>query len=73
MKIFDEADGKAEYGKCVAISTSDAIREMILPGLMAVTVPVFVGLLFGAEPLGGMLAGVTVTGVLLAIFQANAG
>ena len=55
------------------ISTKAAIREMILPGLLAVLVPVIVGLAFGAEPLGGMLAGVTVSGVLLAIFMANAG
>ena len=72
-KVFDAAEGKAEYAKCVDISTKAAIREMILPGLLAVLVPVIVGLLFGAEPLGGMLAGVTVSGVLLAIFMANAG
>ncbi|HRI78275.1 MAG TPA: sodium-translocating pyrophosphatase [Cyclobacteriaceae bacterium] len=71
--VFDAAEGKAEYAKCVDISTKAAIRQMILPGLMAVLVPVFVGFLFGAEPLGGMLAGVTVSGVLLAIFMANAG
>lgn len=72
-KIFDAAEGKAEYAKCVDISTKAAIREMILPGLMAVLIPVLVGLAFGPEPLGGMLAGVTVSGVLLAIFMANAG
>jgi len=72
-KIFDAAEGKAEYAKCVDISTKAAIREMILPGLLAVLVPVIVGLTFGAEPLAGMLAGVTVSGVLLAIFMANAG
>lgn len=72
-KIFDAAEGKAEYAKCVDISTKAAIREMILPGLLAVLVPVIVGLAFGAEPLAGMLAGVTVSGVLLAIFMANAG
>jgi K(+)-stimulated pyrophosphate-energized sodium pump len=72
-KIFDAAEGTAEYAKCVDISTKAAIRQMILPGLLAVVVPVIVGLTFGAEPLGGMLAGVTVSGVLMAIFMANAG
>jgi K(+)-stimulated pyrophosphate-energized sodium pump len=75
QKIFNEADGKAEYGKCVEISTTAAIRQMIVPGLMAVVVPVAIAFMpgFGAEALGGMLAGVTVTGVLMAIFQSNAG
>lgn len=72
-KIFESADGKAEYGKCVEISTKAAIREMILPGLVAVAAPVLVGFLGGAEMLGGLLAGVTVSGVLMAIFQSNAG
>ncbi len=71
--IFDQADGKAEYGKCVEISTTAAIRKMILPGLLAVLTPIIVGLAGGPEMLGGLLAGVTVTGVLMAIFQANAG
>lgn len=70
---FEAAEGSAEYGKCVDISTKAAIRQMILPGTMAVVVPIIVGFVMGAEPLGGMLAGVTATGVLLAIFQANAG
>ncbi|MDX1943636.1 MAG: V-type H(+)-translocating pyrophosphatase, partial [Saprospiraceae bacterium] len=70
---FEAADGKAEYGKCVEISTRAAIREMVLPGLLAVAAPVLVGFLGGAEMLGGLLAGVTVTGVLMAIFQSNAG
>jgi len=75
QKVFHEADGKAEYGKCVEISTQAAIKEMVLPGLMAVVVPVVIAFLpgFGKEALGGMLAGVTVSGVLLAIFQSNAG
>ncbi|MCW5911268.1 MAG: sodium-translocating pyrophosphatase [Cyclobacteriaceae bacterium] len=75
QKIFHEADGKAEYGKCVEISTKAAIREMVVPGLMAVIVPVVIAFLpgFGVEALGGMLAGVTVSGVLMAIFQSNAG
>lgn len=75
QKIFHDADGKAEYGKCVDISTKAAIREMVIPGLMAVVVPVVIAFLpgFGVEALGGMLAGVTVSGVLMAIFQSNAG
>ena len=73
-KIFAAADGKAEYDKCVDISTKASIREMVLPGLLAVIVPVAVGFSpGGAEMLGGLLAGVTVTGVLMAIFQSNSG
>ncbi len=71
--IFDQADGVAEYEKCVAISTQASIREMVLPGLLAIAVPVAVGFLGGAEMLGGLLAGVTTCGVLMAIFQSNAG
>ncbi len=71
--IFDKADGKAEYEKCVAISTKASIREMVVPGLIAVLTPVLVGFGGGAEMLGGLLAGVTVTGVMMAIFQSNAG
>ena len=70
---FDAADGKAEYGKCVDISTKASIREMIIPGLIAVVTPVAFGFLGKAEMLGGVLAGVTVCGVLMAIFQSNAG
>lgn len=68
-------DGTAtpEYDKCVAISTEASIREMIAPGLIALIVPVLVGFAFGPEVLGGLLAGVTVSGVLLGIFQNNAG
>ena len=73
MKIFNDADGVAEYSKCVEISTKAALREMVLPGLMAISVPVIIGLLGGAEMLGGLLAGVTSSGVLMAIFQSNAG
>ncbi|MBD0832964.1 sodium-translocating pyrophosphatase [Aestuariibaculum sediminum] len=72
-KIFDEADGLAEYEKCVAISTQASIKEMVLPGLLAIAVPVAVGFIGGAEMLGGLLAGVTTCGVLMAIFQSNAG
>jgi len=71
--VFDAADGKAEYSKCVSISTQSALKEMIVPGLLAVLTPVVVGFLFGPEILGGLLAGVTVSGVLMAIFQSNAG
>ncbi len=73
QQTFEAADGKAQYGKCVEISTTSAIKEMVIPGLMAVIVPVVVGFLGGAEMLGGLLAGVTVCGVLMAIFQSNAG
>ena len=73
MKIFNEADGVAEYSKCVEISTQAALREMVLPGLMAISVPVIIGFAGGAEMLGGLLAGVTSCGVLMAIFQSNAG
>jgi len=75
QKTFQDADGKAEYGKCVDISTKAALREMVLPGVMAIAAPVIIGFMpgFGVESLGGMLAGVTVCGVLMAIFQSNAG
>jgi K(+)-stimulated pyrophosphate-energized sodium pump len=86
QQIFQKADGKAEYGKCVAISTRASIREMILPGLVAVLVPVAFGFVpkwlpeswglsgnTNALMLGGLLAGVTVSGVLMALFQSNAG
>ncbi|MBT8205442.1 MAG: sodium-translocating pyrophosphatase [Eudoraea sp.] len=72
-KIFDAADGVAEYDKCVAISTKASIREMVLPGILAIAVPVAIGFIGGAEMLGGLLAGVTTAGVLMAIFQSNAG
>jgi K(+)-stimulated pyrophosphate-energized sodium pump len=72
-KIFDDADGVAEYDKCVAISTKASIKEMVLPGLLAIAVPVAIGFIGGAEMLGGLLAGVTTCGVLMAIFQSNAG
>lgn len=70
---FEAADGKAEFGKCVEISTKASIREMVMPGIIAVLSPVAVGFGGGAEMLGGLLAGVTVCGVLMAIFQSNAG
>ncbi|TDJ05474.1 MAG: sodium-translocating pyrophosphatase [Deltaproteobacteria bacterium] len=67
-----EGTAKADYRRCVDISTSAAIRRMIVPGLLAVTVPVVTGFI-GKEALGGLLAGVTVSGVLLALFMSNAG
>jgi K(+)-stimulated pyrophosphate-energized sodium pump len=72
-KTYDAAEGKAEYAKCVEISTQASIKEMMIPGLLAVLAPVVVGFVFGAQTLGGLLAGVTVSGVLMAIFQSNAG
>ncbi|HEX2202546.1 MAG TPA: sodium-translocating pyrophosphatase [Longimicrobium sp.] len=68
-----EGTGKPEYERCVAISTQAAIREMIAPGAIALIVPVVVGFTMGPEVLGGLLAGVTVSGVLMAMFQSNAG
>jgi len=68
-----EYKAKPEYEKCVAISTKASIREMMLPGAIALITPVIVGFAFGPEVLGGLLAGVTVCGVLMGIFQNNAG
>jgi K(+)-stimulated pyrophosphate-energized sodium pump len=72
IKGLREGTAEAEYSKCVEISTKAAIREMILPGLLAVFVPVIVGFV-SKEMLAGLLAGVTASGVLMAIFQSNAG
>lgn len=68
-------EGKAEpeYARCVEISTGAALKEMIVPGVIAVLVPILVGLLLGPEALGGLQAGALVTGVLMAIFMSNAG
>ncbi len=68
-----EYKAKPEYEKCVAISTKASIREMMMPGAIALITPVLVGFTFGPEVLGGLLAGVTVSGVLMGIFQSNAG
>jgi K(+)-stimulated pyrophosphate-energized sodium pump len=76
---FREIDGllegtaRPDTARCVDISTQAAIKQMMLPGAMAVVTPVLIGFLFGAQALGGLLAGVTVTGVLMAIFMSNAG
>jgi len=68
-----EYKAKPEYSRCVEISTKASIREMMLPGAIALTVPIIVGFSFGPEVLGGLLAGVTVSGVLMGMFQSNAG
>jgi len=68
-----EGTAKPDSARCVDISTRAALREMIIPGVTAVAVPVLVGAFLGVETLGGLLAGATVTGVLLALFMANAG
>ncbi len=68
-----EGKAKPEYAKCVDISTGAALKEMIVPGMIAVIVPVVIGLLLGPEALGGLQAGALITGVLMAIFMSNAG
>ncbi len=68
-----EGTGIPEYAKCVDISTKAALKEMLLPGVITIITPIIIGLLFGAEPLGGYMAGVCVSGVMWAIFQNNAG
>ncbi|MBK0380762.1 sodium-translocating pyrophosphatase [Mucilaginibacter segetis] len=68
-----EYKAKPEYEKCVAISTKASIREMVAPGMIALITPIVIGFAFGPEVLGGLLAGVTVSGVLMGIFQSNAG
>ena len=68
-----EGKSKPDYTKCVDISTKAALREMIIPGVMAVIAPIIIGFLLGTEAVGGMLAGSLVTGVMMAIFMSNAG
>ena len=68
-----EGTDKPDYSTCVAISTEAALKEMILPGILAIVVPLFVGILFGAQALAGLIGGGVVTGVLMAIMMANAG
>ncbi len=73
IKGLMEGKAKPDYARCVDISTKGAITRMIVPGLMAVLVPLFVGIILGKEALGGLLAGAIVTGLMLAIMMANAG
>jgi K(+)-stimulated pyrophosphate-energized sodium pump len=73
IKGIMDGTGKPQYDRCVKISTDAAIRKMIIPGCLALLVPIFVGFAFGPKVLGGLLAGVTVSGVMLAMFQSNAG
>jgi K(+)-stimulated pyrophosphate-energized sodium pump len=68
-----EGKVKPDSDRCIAIATDASLKEMILPGLVAIIAPILVGFIFGKEALGGMLGGATVTGVLLALFMANAG
>jgi len=68
-----DGTGKPDYQKCVEISTKAALREMLAPGAITIIAPILIGFIMGAEPLGGYLAGVTVSGVMWAIFQSNAG
>jgi K(+)-stimulated pyrophosphate-energized sodium pump len=71
--VYELGLTKADHERCIEISTQAAIKEMVLPGILAIISPVIVGFIFGPETLGGLLAGVTVCGVLMAIFQSNAG
>ncbi len=73
IKGLMEGQAEPQYERCIEISTRAALREMILPGALALVIPAVVGLSFGAEVLGGYMAGVTITGVLLGLFQSNAG
>ena len=68
-----EGTQKPDYKKCVEISTTAALKEMLIPGIMAVVVPLIVGVFLGTGALGGLLAGALVTGVMMAIFMSNAG
>ena len=73
IKGLMEGTAKPDSARCVDISTRAALREMIIPGVIAIAAPIAVGKLFGVQTLGGMLAGATLTGVMLALFMANAG
>ncbi|MBC7338168.1 MAG: sodium/proton-translocating pyrophosphatase, partial [Clostridia bacterium] len=68
-----EGKAKPDYNRCIDISTTGALKQMVLPGLLAIVSPLLVGFFLGKEALGGLLAGSIVTGVLLALFMANAG
>ncbi len=71
--LKDGTGGEADYARCVAISTEGALREMVLPGLLAIVAPVATGMIFGRAAAGGLLAGATAAGVMMALFMANAG
>lgn len=73
IKGIMEGTGKPEYDKCVAISTEASIKKMMLPGAITIVAPLLIGFLMGPEALGGFLAGATVSGVLMGMFQNNAG
>ena len=68
-----EGTAEADYQKCIQISTNAALRQMVMPGALALLTPVLIGFIFGAESLGGFLAGVLVSGIMMAFFQSNAG
>jgi len=68
-----EGTGKPDSAKCIDISTQSALREMVMPGIIAIVMPILIGLVLGAEALGGMLMGATLVGVLLALFMSNGG
>jgi K(+)-stimulated pyrophosphate-energized sodium pump len=68
-----EGTGKPDSAKCIDISTQAALREMVMPGIIAIVMPILIGLILGAEALGGMLMGATLVGVLLALFMSNGG
>ena len=68
-----EGTSKPDYAKCVSISTSAALKEMILPALIAVLMPIIIGFIFGTKALGGLLVGGLISAAMLAIFMANAG
>ena len=73
LKTFENADGKADYETCIKISTNAAMKGMVLPGILAILSVIVTGFLGGPFMLGGLLAGITTSGVLLAIFQSNTG
>jgi len=71
--LKDGTGGEADYARCVAISTEGALREMVVPGLLAIVAPLAMGMIFGKAAVGGLLAGATAGGVMMALFMANAG
>jgi K(+)-stimulated pyrophosphate-energized sodium pump len=73
IPVLMEGTGKPDSARCIDISTQTALKEMVAPGLVAFLTPIIVGWMLGAEALGGMLMGATLTGVLLALFMSNGG